>query len=382
MNHTGLAKPLFILAFVAALPSLDAERRAIDRLADKADAVVVGEVRSGQQTGTSVAFVLSVARTLKGDLRPGGAVSVSWVSPLKANKDLKGKYGLWFLRKASGTDWALQRVREGWVPLEFAYFPLPKGSTGASFITASRPVTVHDLLAVELTAGLQFCTDRSQCHDLAVALFDIGESTVTPELYRALRASGDTELRFLGLAGLLRSNYGSADISALAEIASNVDLIPGLEMRGFVLSAIEARRDSDPDVIRYLGIIASSPDVSVQRSVAWALKFIHTRDTLPILGRLLDSTDSGTRESAMTGFSRYVDNLPVATVYNTLNGKWLIPQGPAPYGTPETDTYSLSTRRLDQTREAEFLQFWRSWWATMRDRVMAAPGAPIARPAP
>lgn len=174
----------------------------------------------------------------------------------------------------------------------------------------------------------------------------------------------------------------SADISALAEIANDMHLIPGLEMLGFVLSAIEASRDADPNVIRYLGIIAWSPDVNLQRSVARALEFIHTRDTLSILGRLLDSTDPRTRESAMGGLSRFVYNLPIATVYNTLNGKALIPQGPQPYRTAETDRYSLSTRRLELAREAEYLQFWRSWWAAMKDKVMAAPGPPVAPSVP
>jgi len=78
----------------------------------------------------------------------------------------------------------------------------------------------------------------------------------------------------------------------------------------------------------------------------------------------------------MAGLSRFVDNLPVSTVYNTINGRARIPQGPQPYRTPETDRHSLGTRRLVRANEAEDLQFWRSWWATMRERVMAAPGAP------
>ncbi len=70
--------------------------------------------------------------------------------------------------------------------------------------------------------------------------------------------------------------------------------------------------------------------------------------------------------------SCFVDNLPSITHYNVINGKSVQPQGPAPYRTAETDRYSLSTRRLADAREPEaaFLQFWKSWWATMKDKIM------------
>jgi hypothetical protein len=362
-----MTKLTFILAFGAALPCVQAQKRTTDRLTDEADAVVVGEVQSGRQSGYSVAFVLSISRTLKGDFPPGTLVNVTWSCALRAQKDLKGNYGLWFLRKTAGSQWSLQPVLQGQFPFEAAYFPVPRASLPVPIAASPQPGAARDLIAAELVGALQVRVDRSQLHRLAPGLLGIGESAVTPGLYRALRASGDPELRFLGLAGLLRAD----DMSALGEIANNVDLVPGLEVAGFVLDAIEARRDANPAAIGYLGRIASSSNRSVQRSAGEALKYIHTRDTLPFLAQLLDSNEAKTREAAMTGFSRFVDNLPIATPASVPSGKSLVPQGPQPYRTAETDKYSLSTRALGATNEVEYLHFWRSWWATMKDKLTA-----------
>ena len=275
-----MRKLSLILAFCAAIGGMQAEKRTNDRLADSADAVVLGEVQSGWQTGYSVSFVLSVTRTLKGELQPGAAANVTWQSAMRteAPKDLRGHYGLWFLRRTGASQWRLQRVHEGRVPFEAAYFSLPRGSTPASVPTASRPLTIYDLMALELAGGLQQTTDRSQRRGLAAALWDIGESAVMPDLYRALRSSGNNELRILGLGGLLRANYMSTDLSVLAEIASNVELIPSLEMRGAVLSAIEGRRDADPNVIRYMGIMRRPP-MSISHGVLRARWSSFTRAT-------------------------------------------------------------------------------------------------------
>jgi len=99
--------------------------------------------------------------------------------------------------------------------------------------------------------------------------------------------------------------------------------------------------------------------------------YIHTRETLPFLAKLLDSSDATTREFAMRGLSRFVGNLPVATQQNIFSGKASLQQGPAPYRTPDTDRYSLATRSLAQAPEGEaaFLQFWKSWWALMKDKL-------------
>ena len=370
MNRPLVKTSLIFVIIAGGIRCLLAEKRTTDRLADQADAVVVADVQSGRQSGYAVAFVLSIIRTIKGDLLPGATVNVSWGCALRANKDLQGNYGLWFLRKAGVSQWTLLAVLQGQIPFEFAYFHVPRVSTPPS-VNTTRSASVNDLMAAELVGALEVYTDPSLRHPLAIELVGIGESAVAPDLYRALRLNSDPELKFVGLAGLLSAN----DMSALAQIANNVNLITNLNARGFVSDAISGRRDADPSAVQYLGKIALSPDSGLQWSAAQALKYIHTRDTLPFLARLLDSNNARIREAGMIGLSRFVDNLPIATPENTHNGKDLIPQGPAPYRTAETDKYSLSRRWLGSANEIEYLQFWKFWWATMQ-----FPAVPVTPP--
>jgi hypothetical protein len=72
-----------------------------------------------------------------------------------------------------------------------------------------------------------------------------------------------------------------------------------------------------------------------------------------------------------------VENLPIQRNEDVLNGKNLIVQGPTTYRTPETDKYSLSKRNLAGADDAEYIQFWKSWWASTKNQVM--PGGQMNR---
>src|SRR5260370_5009398 len=67
-------------------------------LAGQSDAVVVGTVVQGQQTGRDVSFVLSVDRVLKGGGNPSETLTVQWMSPTAFNcsRGLEGRKGLFF----------------------------------------------------------------------------------------------------------------------------------------------------------------------------------------------------------------------------------------------------------------------------------------------
>jgi HEAT repeat protein len=251
------------------------------------------------------------------------------------------------------------------VSMGVAYFQLSKTSSPANIATSMKPTSAGDQIAAELVAAMQSYRDPSHLTHLAIALHELEKTAFITELYRGLRASADAELRFVGLTGLLRAN----DLTALAEMADNLDLIPKVTTHDHVASAISARRDSSPDAIHSLGKIASSPNADLQRAAADALALTHTRDTLPFLAQLLDSPDHRTRELAILGLSRFVENLPITTPERVVYGRSLSPQGPAPYRTPDTDRHSLSKGWLASVNEAQYLQFWKSWWATMKGKL-------------
>jgi len=110
-------------------------------------------------------------------------------------------------------------------------------------------------MAVEFAAALPYYVDAQQLYSIERGFAGIGNSTVAAHQYRILRTSADPELKFLGLAGLARAG----DRSAIAEIAANISLIPGLKVSRSLLSdAVRSQRDADPVAIQALGAIALS----------------------------------------------------------------------------------------------------------------------------
>jgi hypothetical protein len=336
-------------------------------LADQAAAVVVGEVTSGRQTGNSATFTLSVVRTLKGDVIPGAVLTVNAALQRSADRDLAGTYGMWFLRKI-GSQWLLLPAQNGL--FDTIYYPLSKAASPATITMNARPSTLSDRITVELAAALPLYSNNPlQFQILASNLLSAADSQVTKEIFQSFRSNPDPEIKFIGLA---RSVRNEADSSALAEIATNIDSAQRLKATFFVVPGVAGRLDTDPVAIGYLGKLANSSSPALQLAAANALMYIHTRDTLPFLAKLLDSNDATTREFAMRGLSRFAGNLPIATKENILSGRASLQEGPAPYRTPDTDRYSLATRSLAQAPEGEapFVQFWKSWWLIMKDKVM------------
>src|SRR5438034_8179226 len=126
MSQTAITKLVGLLAIAAtSLTDLRATQGPTDLLADQADAVVVAEVLSGQQTGYDVAFVLLITRTIKGGLAAGTAVNVSGGVRRSGSGSLRGHYGLWFLKKAGG-QWALLPVIQAVALGTGTYIPLSK----------------------------------------------------------------------------------------------------------------------------------------------------------------------------------------------------------------------------------------------------------------
>jgi hypothetical protein len=354
----------FLAAFTLAVSSLGPTAAARQGPAEKADAIVVGELRSGNAAGNSSVFTLVVVRTIKGALNVGDAAEVSWSGPLLGNGDPKGHYGLWFLKRAGTGAWGLLPADEGQAPGIGAYFRLSTSAAPAVRAGSERK-SINDMIASEIGAALPSYSDDVQLYTLASALREMTDSAVPAETYAALRNHRDPELRFTALAGLI----SRGDSTALAEIAASAALLGSLRAaRGLVCDGVRSVRDATPKAVNDLGAIASSPNRDIQLAAASALMNIHSPEALPFLVKLLDSRDPTTRQFALTGLSRFVDGLPLATPENMINGEGVLSHGPTPYRTAETMKYSLSTTWLKNAPypESEYLQFWKSWWETRR----------------
>ena len=361
----GIKQASTTIGLVVALSSAYADPRSTDQLIDSADAVIVGGTLSGQQTGNSVVLTLSVEKSIKGSIPSGSVLDISWSCQWKANQDLKGLHGLWFLKALGANHWTILSPTQQRVPFQLAYYPTNKGVASMSLAASMNAATSSDFVAAELGSALQAYTDPTQLSHLSQGLLSLGQSGVSERLYNQLRTSSDPELKVIGLAGLIHAG----DVTALSEMARSMDLLPRLRARTHAITAVLACRAGDSVTANALGQLTTATDLTMQLAAAGALAQIHTRETLPYLAALLTSPDRRAREYAAQGMSRFVANLPIATAKNTPNGEYLRPQGPAPYRTRDTDRYSMSTKRLQDVDENSYLQFWRTWWASLRSEL-------------
>jgi hypothetical protein len=317
--------------------------------------------------------------TLKGPLLSGDVIPASCATGLRANRDLTGGYGLWFLKQGTGGQWTPLSLASGQIPFEMAYVRLSAAAAVPSTASSSPSPTPSDLVAVQLASALPFHSTSVPLYDAASALLGLAETPTTLSVFRTFSPSGDPAIRFVGLSGLvgtgswspLAGNGHNTNVSrllearsALSQIAANIASITSFEdVSALVGNAIDIVHDTNAGTVAALGEIAMSNIYNVQRGAASALMDIHTSTSLPLLAQLMDSTDPFVRECGMRGLSRFVDNLPVAIPQNVPSGKNLVSQGFAPYRTAATDQYSLSRQLLPAGSEAAYLQFWKTWWS-------------------
>lgn len=338
-------------------------------MTDRADAVVVGEVSSGQQTGSHVSFMLRVDRALKGSIAPGTVVSVEWARAPVVSTPLQhsGEYGVWFLQAASTGAWHLLPATHSNapIPLALACYPLPKGSVPSVITTAASP---HDLVALELAAGLgQFDRRGVQFYRAANGLLSIPASPAVASVHRLLVKSADPQLQVVGLIGLVQQG----DAASLEQVPQFQEAMSASILSTQMVLAVQHVRDGAPRTVEALGRLVTGPTVGVgiQAAAAEALRTIHTRESLPFLVAMLDSPSLKIRHQGLAGLSMFVLNLPIQTPEMGPSMTWLTPQGPAPYRTADTDRYSVAFGVEPEGRQAEYVTFWKGWWARMQNQL-------------
>ncbi len=368
MNFRGF-QAVLALALAGSYPCFGDPKERTELLATGSDAVVVGEVRTGRQVDRAVTFTLGVIRTLKGPLRPGDVVPVLWSTGNRFHEEFAGSYGLWFLGKDSGGGWRMRPFTDGPVPFAAAFLHLSRTAEPPPRLAGSPPATLGELMTAELAAAVPNYRTPDELFDLAQALLEVEKNPASRALYFELRKSPDPELRFLGLAGSVRFRGWFA----FAEIAADIGVLDHLKVAPpLVGRAVMRFRDGDPGGVRSIGEIAKSTS---RESLRWdaveALRYIHTRESLPFLAWALDSTNANIRHAAMWGMTRFVDNLPITTPDSVPSGADRIPLGPAPYKTAETEQHAVRFARSPggQSQDEECLRFWKSWWERMKPEL-------------
>ncbi len=350
-----------------------------------AEAIVIGELRSLRETTPRLLDLeLTVTRVIKGTLTSGTIIPITVATRAAANRVPQGA-GLWFLKKVEG-QWKVMPVLGNPAFLETGYFvPLSDASRQPGRISEKSSTTVNysvnDQIAVEVFAAVRNHSSRMQMFLLGQVLDSLEQTPFVVGAFRELSASADPEVRVAGLAGMLGCD--DEDVTwALSQIANDMERILKTDARSLLIPSICSIRNRDPRAVASLGKLTSSGEVTLKRCAASALDIIHTPDTLPWLAGLLDDGDARTREYAIQGLSRFVDNLPIQNSSNIMTGLAYLPQGPTPFRTVETDRYSLSKGWLDGADEKPYLSFWRAWWASMKDELQPASTPEPASTAP
>ena len=104
------------------------------------------------------------------------------------------------------------------------------------------------------------------------------------------------------------------------------------------------------------------------RCAAHALRAIHTKESLPNLRLLLDSSDQTVRYEAVFGLAAFANNLPVQANENTVNLGYLKSPADGPFTTPDTRANVPSLPEF-RANEQKYIGFWKLWWAQVQSKL-------------
>ena len=365
---------------------------------ESADAVIVAKLIRGTTlaSGSEVSsdIVLQVDRVLKGNLTPGTEIAAHlegrgyFIVPNPTQSTIQQPiYGIWFLSSASYPYAVISRDGK-YGELYFAPVILPEdapvgkaGNTPSASVANELISALQWLAAVHGTelstkaqhegdadtgklAGLYF----SQFHSLTED-FSALRSSITLPVYRQFALEESPHLRVIGIRGLIAADEPEGVKRAAADwsvIAAGADVQPII---GSLMSYSNAE---DPTAVRALGALALRDDAppGLRGSAVYALRAIHTKETLPALISLLDYKEETVQSYALSGLCLFVRNGPVVNGQSVPSMSWLSSQQPAPFLTPETQPYCSLGGNINPSADLNaYVSFWKSWWSEHRAEI-------------
>jgi hypothetical protein len=364
------------------------------RRTESADAIVVAKLVGGTTlaSGTQVSsdIVLRVDRVLKGDVIPGSTIAAhlegrGYFTVVNAKQsDAQPLYGIWFLTSAPRPYTVISRDGN-FAELHFAPVILPEdapagkpGDTPAAsvaneLVTALRwLVETHGAQLSQraqhsgtpeerLLVALSFSQFRTLTDDFS----SLNASTTLP-VHRQFALDKSAALRAVGIRGLIAANDPEGVKRAAAdwsELAASADVGP------IASSLMGYSNDRDREAVRALGALAlrDPAEPGLRESAVYALRAIHTKETLPALVALLDHKEERVRPYALSGLCLFVRNAPPVTSESIPSMSWLQSRQPVPFLNPETQRYCLLGGLPDRSAELDaYASFWKSWWQKYR----------------
>jgi hypothetical protein len=351
-----------IISYICTLPGLGAGpagRASVVRLTADSDAIVVGSVEAIAANRT-ISAIIHADRVLKGSIREGSTVPVTWTLPENAFGYGKGGasssrgHGIFFLRRAASGSWSILPATNGDASWVDTYIPAPQNVPQAlrDVASASLPpkASVLDHVLLEMVIAAE--AGAPLPYDL-VAVFRGSRSPVLAAAFRRFLSKQDTWLVSTGLRGSILSGDPSSVFAIrqkYAKLSTSEGWIPLLdEIKVYYLNTA-------PQAIRKLGQIATDNTVGadLRIAVAAALARMHTRQSLPYLAQLLGDQNGTLGAMAVGGLSSFANNVPIGE-HEPAPGTWS-------YRTEATITHSVFDESAVNQRKAYYMEFWKDWW--------------------
>ena len=330
----------------------------LNRVLDRSSIVVVASVAEGGQAGTTASVVLEVLRTLKGSIGAGvltAEISVS--SEFAARRPLAGLQAIWFLAADGPGAYRVLPAMVGSVPLEHTLLPALK-ELPSSWAPPASATPLEKLLR-ELAASVEAKGDSlAGLTSEYLCQVPAAPASSLSGLYRRMLSSSAPAVSSAGLAGLIRSG----DVEGLATLKSKLSQRAEIQAARPLAQAVCEYYDGDAGGLAILAEFASrwQPILRLRECAAFALRNIHSRESIPFLVALLDSDQDGIRYEAMAGLASYANSgyIPHEKPL-TVNGVSQ-PRQRSALRTAETEAHfpTLDTFRKDQNR---FITFWKQW---------------------
>ena len=187
------------------------------------------------------------------------------------------------------------------------------------------------------------------------SLADLG-----PELQQMLTqiaSSPQIATSATGLAGQVRLGTPSA---LAAVVRSNLASSPA-DTQSQLANAVCEYRNTDVGGVAALGALLSSQYADAMRVCAtYALREIHSRETLPFLEKLLDDSSAQIRYDAVIGIAQFAISFPMVGMVEK-------PAAIATFTPPPSVTNEMRqhypAQGLFLKNEQEYISYWKTWLA-------------------
>ncbi|HSB16148.1 MAG TPA: HEAT repeat domain-containing protein, partial [Bryobacteraceae bacterium] len=339
----------------------------LDFLLRDASAIVVAGVEGNIVNGTAVGNLV-IERALRGELRPGSAVQLTWtgrqtVQPM--SRPLHKDRALFFLRKDAGGHWEIVPGTTGNVEFDMLYFLLPSGLKPEEY-RAGPGATIEEKVFLELAwaASVGWPPDRGAVYDLLDVFRGHLNSPAARKTFTQFSRSHVDKVQALDLRALI----AEGDLGALERVASEQDKLMASPFGRAIAEDLRFYfRNAEAAAVRILGPLATSENTRQEFRIAaaTALARVHTRESLQHLAGLLESPDLMLRTLAVGGLAMFANNVPVNS-HHPAPGDW-------PYRTEDTIAHSTMDPNTIARNESYYVGFWKNWWFQNKETLVTPP---------